>query len=320
MKAIFLRAIIVFAGMFVVQAAGASDIHFASGNSALSIPFELAGNDHICLHVRINDSAPLLFILDTGASSTTLSERMAKTFGLNYQLFGKASDATGVTPPSVYLATDNHTVSLPGVELADRKLMIMPMDSTNECLKNGTRTSLSATQIDGILGADFFRDLVIVIDYRKKLIDLYDPSSYKYSGRGETIPLEIEPGFTFVRAKITGPRGRPVAARLVLDTGGGMDVALNQTFSNKHKLFSGVKVLKTFTDCGAGGWAKNTASLGLLRSLQLGGVNIKDPAGMFFQVPEIPDSDGILGDTILSRFKVIFDYSRSRMILEKQKQ
>jgi Aspartyl protease len=56
------------------------DTRFASGKSALAIPFELDDyhiDNHIFLHVSINGSSPLSFILDTGASHTVLSLRLS---------------------------------------------------------------------------------------------------------------------------------------------------------------------------------------------------------------------------------------------------
>jgi hypothetical protein len=42
------------------------DVRFTSGTRALDIPFELV-NNHIYLKASVNGSAPLSFILDTGA-------------------------------------------------------------------------------------------------------------------------------------------------------------------------------------------------------------------------------------------------------------
>src|SRR5215813_3722947 len=54
---------------------------FTSGKSALAIPFELEGNI-IYLQVRVNDSPPLSFLLDTRSSLHILSLRNATSFGM----------------------------------------------------------------------------------------------------------------------------------------------------------------------------------------------------------------------------------------------
>src|SRR5918912_695216 len=61
----------------------ASEIRFASDTSARDIPFELH-NNHIYLHVGVNNSAPLSFILDTGASSA-ISRQRAESLGSRFR-------------------------------------------------------------------------------------------------------------------------------------------------------------------------------------------------------------------------------------------
>src|SRR5205814_1336220 len=49
------------------------DMRLTQGNSALRIPFK-RNNNFILVQGRINDSAPLWFILDTGASITVINK------------------------------------------------------------------------------------------------------------------------------------------------------------------------------------------------------------------------------------------------------
>src|ERR1700730_17017362 len=53
------------------------DLHFGSIQSARRIPFEFVGN-HIYLRARVNDSEPLWFLLDTGATASYLDVQKAK--------------------------------------------------------------------------------------------------------------------------------------------------------------------------------------------------------------------------------------------------
>ena len=60
------------------------DVEFASGESARRIPFEFVGN-HIYLQGQVNNSAPLWFLLDTGAAGSYFDARQAKALGLGTQ-------------------------------------------------------------------------------------------------------------------------------------------------------------------------------------------------------------------------------------------
>src|SRR5206468_1222475 len=66
---------------FAKPAEGAADFGFASGASALGIPFELNSN-HIYLQARVNGSAPLWFLFDSGAGSSLVDLKRAKELGL----------------------------------------------------------------------------------------------------------------------------------------------------------------------------------------------------------------------------------------------
>jgi hypothetical protein len=71
-------------------------------------------------------------------------------------------------------------------------------------------------------------------------------------------------------------------------------------------------------ECGIGGSAKPTL-VGKLEAIQLGGFKLSNPLTVFYQDPPA-EGDGLLGNLALRNFKVIFDYSRSRMILEPLRQ
>jgi hypothetical protein len=307
------------------------DIRFTSGNTALSIPIELDENNRIWLRVSVNGSPPLSFILDTGGPSLypKLSERAAKSLGMKLQLLGKDVAGVGIKPTNVHIVTDKASFSFPGVVLSSRSLFAISMDNLNECsdqvtnggsdrnvpsgqrVKEGTRMTL-----DGIFGRGFFSSFVVEIDYAARLINLYDPQSYKYTGSGESIPLEKDSTYIYVRAQIKASGRPPVTARLAVDTGGGAALTLNKQFAEEHKLLPPAEKLTPTNECGLSGWAEGTSYEGTLEALQLGAVKFPNTLTFFRKNPVGNGYDGLLGAPTLRNFKVIFDYSRSRMIIE----
>jgi predicted aspartyl protease len=303
------------------------DTRFASGTSALAIPFELV-DSHIYLRVSVNGSPPLSFILDTGAGYNVLSLRNAKSLGMGLQLVGKVEGGIGHQPPDAYLATDAVSFGLPGVELSGKSLVVFSLDKTQECLSqdadggtdkndhSGRRVRHGTKRVvDGVLGKEFFSSFVVEIDYPARLINLYDPDSYKYTGRGRSFPLEIGPQLIFVRAQVKAP-GRPlITARLVVDTGAGA-LSLTKQFAEANKLLPPAEKLTAAPECGVGGFEKESTLVGTLEALQLGGFKLSNPLTVFYQKTAARSYDGLLGGVALRNFKVIFDYSHSRMILE----
>ena len=181
---------------------------FTSGKSALAIPFELEGNV-IYLQVRVNDSPPLSFLLDTGSSLHILSLRNATSFGMKLRPPGKGIGGVGVGPPDFYIVTDKVSFSLPGVALSNQNLLAMPLDKCDDkSTADGSDQSINVDQkgekktgrvIDGVLGREFFSNFVVEIDYDARLIDLHDPRSYHYTGREKSLSLEKACGMIFFR-------------------------------------------------------------------------------------------------------------------------
>lgn len=56
----------------------------SQARSSYRVPFEIT-NNLVILQVRINGSNPLAFILDTGASTTVISDNRAKELGLKLE-------------------------------------------------------------------------------------------------------------------------------------------------------------------------------------------------------------------------------------------
>jgi Aspartyl protease/PDZ domain len=279
-------------------------VRFASGKSALKIPFELFGN-LILLQVRVNNSDSLRFILDTGADTSVIDAQRAKALRLEPQGKIVASGAAGSAEATF---TKGVLVSLSGVELLDQTIYVLPLDSL----------SALGRKIDGVLGNDVLKEFVVEIDYLAGTINLYEPQSYRYSGSGEFIPLTMDDGLLFVRASITPQGLAPIEGKFEIDSGSTGAILLNTPFVQRHNLLATVpKAIQTNTG-GVGGTAKMLR--GRVNNVRLGRFVIDHPITHFSQATQgdyaSSKYDGLIGDQILRRFKVIVDYSRRRMILE----
>lgn len=97
-----------------------------------------------------------------------------------------------------------------------------------------------------------------------------------------------------------------------------MQLILNRPFTEKSGLLPPDEQTTPFELCGIGGGSKSR--IGTLVSLRLGSADIRTPVTIFSQATDgnlsREDFDGLIGNAILRRFNVVFDYSRSRMLLE----
>lgn len=279
---------------------------FISGDSA-QIPLELDGNI-IFLRVKVNNSPPLKFIFDTGASASLISLQQAEKLRLKKgaQLQGKGTG--GNFQASLIKGV---SLSVTGASVTNQIIAAVPLEA-NPCV-----------DFDGIIGYDFINQFVVEIDFLKKVMTLYNPKTYNYSGKGEIIPLLFKERRTpLVMTKIAFNNSVSVESKLELDTGADGTITFNTPFVDKNKLLTAISKTVGSDAIGAGGESK--VVIGRAKSIQLGNFVFNNPILALARDTEgsmaITETDGILGNEILRRFKVVIDYSRRRLILEPSAQ
>jgi Aspartyl protease len=281
-------------------------VRFASGNSVLKIPLEI-DNNIILMRVRVNNSKPLKFIFDTGASHSVINSQRAAELGLKTQ--GQASgNATGGAIQASFIK--GVSLSVPGAEVSNQLIASMPFATP------------PGFEFDGTVGYDFINQFVVEIDYQNKVMNLYNPRTYAYSGRGEVIPLSLAGRRTpLVHTKIILEGRAPVEAELEVDTGGDGTFVINSPFVKKQRLLAAIPKTIKGSAVGAGGEQK--LLVGRVKAVQFGRLVIDNPTVGFSLDTEgsgaSEENDGLIGGEIFRRFKVILDYSRKRMILEPNK-
>lgn len=278
----------------------AQDYRFASGQQALRIPFE-TGNNLILVQVRVNNSEPLWFILDTGASYTFIKQRRAQPLGLklsqNKEEFEGQPFAKGVS------------LSLQGVELLNQTVVAAPTALLEPNLGRA---------VDGVLGYNVFTDFVVEIDYLARQLNLYQAASYRYKGAGIVFPITIEDNTPFVHARIVQPDNKSTEGKFMIDTGANNALNIFGRFDNSHHISASLPRLLQSRGVGASG--ETTARVGRLNRIQLGRFVIKTPVVSFGGGSPDDIGDGEIGAELLRRFRVVVDYTRRRIILEPNKQ
>src|ERR1044071_4185905 len=97
---------------------------FSSGSSARNIKFEII-NTLPVVQARVNNSDPLWFIFDTGASNTVIDTKRAAALGLEAR--GKIV-STGAAGQAEAQLVRNVTIQFPGFEVARLTVYTLPID------------------------------------------------------------------------------------------------------------------------------------------------------------------------------------------------
>lgn len=279
-------------------------------SSPYRVPFEII-NNLIVVKVQVNNSKPLSFILDTGASGSVINESRAKELGL--RLEGEAEATTGGGSIEASFAK--------GVALKFSGVTINGLTLTAISL-SGLEAGLGHN-VDGILGYEIFNRYVVEIDYISRIIKFHEPKSYLSApGAGRVIPIRLIENTPFVRARVWQEGAEAVEGNFLFNTGGVGALLFSAPFAVRNRLSEDASKALRITS-GAILANRSTALVARIKQLQLGGFVIGNPFVSFSQntqgTESGDDDDGFIGAEVLRRFKIIVDYSRQQVILKRNK-
>jgi len=275
----------------------------------IEIPIELR-SDAIILRARVNGRGPYEFVWDTGSAGVVLDSGLAGELGLATE---KPEVVRGVGSDPVTISdVPDAVVTIGGVKAHARPARATNLD---EILR-----PYAGQQVLGLIGNDLAERYVVELDYDAGRLRLHDPAGYEYSGSGEIIPVRRR-GWTFAEATVVFPGGRVIRGEFVVDTAAAATAAvfLNRPVVVRERILGLDQPMIDVMSAGISGPAR--FRLTRIEKLRLGGLEIERPttALSLDETGVLTSSEftGILGAEILSRFKVIFDYARDRVILEK---
>jgi hypothetical protein len=282
---------------------------FDTQKRSVTIPVHISQN-LIILPVRINNSPPLNFILDSGVNTTILTEpllaqllniepeRSAFIMGLGGKGVIEAAMAGGIN------------ISLPGISGKNLNMIILPEGVLSF-------SQFFGFPVHGILGHDFFREFPIRINYRQKTVKIFRQTNYRIPRRAEVIPLTFKNNKPYINVSAIGYDGKIVdSLDLLVDLGASYPVYLNYKY---HELSE--KIIPSFLGKGLSGELKGKK--GRIQKLTIKNFNLKNPTIAYPEKDFLVVSnhmnqwDGIIGGGVLNRFHIIFDYQSQKLVLWK---
>jgi len=279
-------------------------------SQAFEIPFEYK-NHFILIRVTFQKLLPLTFIFDTGAETTLLtSVELAGMLGLTYEREIQIVGADLGTELSAFLVRNVH-LGIGDLALPYQSILVLEEDvfHFNEYTGN---------QVHGILGASAFRQFIVEIDYENRVIRLFPPTGFRPPKNSERLPLEIHRSKPYLVTQVRPASGEEVSVKLLIDSGASLAMVLHP--ETNPGLVIPEKVVPGNIGMGLGG--KLEGVLGMLPSLTLGPYSLREIPVHFQEIRTRIDStflnerNGILGNTILERYTVTFDYFRGSLFLQ----
>ncbi len=286
-------------------------VYFTSNRKSISLPFKLVHN-LIIIPVKINNSQPLNFILDSGVKNTIIT-RLYYSDSLNLNHADKITLSglgTGYTVEALY-STGNE-MSMPGIKGDNHQVYVLMEDLFDLSTRMGM-------PVHGIIGYDIFKNFVVKINYSAKMITFYRPDvKLAVKKKSEEYPLHIEGNKAYIFANVRQHNGDTVNVKLVVDTGASHTLSLY--LPSNDRLTLPPKVMEAYLGRGLSG--DINGKIGRINAFTLGRYELQDlPASYPDEEAirlalNISKRNGNLGSDILKRFTVILDYPHNRMILQ----
>lgn len=262
-----------------------------TANASIEIPFRWTPGQ-IEIQVSVDGRAPLWFVLDSGAEFSMFDVTTAKELGI-----GRAARER----------LENVTWKIGALTMRGQTLVLWSLDNFRR----------QKREIRGVIGCELFERYVVAIDFQKHVIVLHEPREFRPSSTATALPITFDGRLPVVETKLKmGEKVLP--SRLMVDTGAATAIVLRHPFATQHRLFSSESKTTTSETVAVGrrSFVKLSA-----QELILGRWTFPNPAIEAYGTPQgaggYKTTDGLLGNDVLKRFRVTFDYSRKRILLEE---
>jgi len=273
-----LFAYLIVSVLFSAQAAG----------GPVEVPF-IFHNGLIWLKLEAGvPGPPLHFLLDSGAGATVIDVQTARRLGLK---FGSRETVQGVDGRCAAYRVDGFRAAVADIPLAHALL----------ALELGPVSRSCGERIDGLVGADFFSGRIVQVDYAAERIRIFDPGEFTPAADAQLLPLVMRNDAFCVRASVNGCAPQ----WLRLDTG--CDSAL-EWVPGPHGVQNGA---------GTSFAAVARTPHALAADLTLGPERLRGVKAGLHAAPMFAGESGLLGNRVLSQFRITFDAGESRVFLAR---
>ncbi|MCH2451144.1 MAG: aspartyl protease family protein [Gracilimonas sp.] len=285
----------------------------------VTIPFTLI-NNLIVIEAIINDAAPMKFILDSGARGNIITSVYQEELYLNNVNIVQLAGLGKGDSIEAFQSLDNT------IKIGSR---ILALNAEVLLLKEGIfqLDTFMGTKINGILGHDFFESFAVEVNYRRKLLRIYEPNAFQEKFRElsehrkwDALPLTVQNNKSYLEVGYKHKNGDPFTPlRLLLDTGASNSFSLYESKDENIK----VPDVTINSIIGTGLSGKVTGKIGMVQSMKVGEFILEKPVIAFpdshsvRRVLRIEDRKGSIGGDVLRRFKVIFHYENGLLYLRK---
>jgi len=288
--------------LFKMPADGRKDFRFPESVSRVTIPFEFRAG-HIYVKATVNGTKKVRLILDSGASANIFQESALDDLDLPVVGSIPARGIGGYEEVSL-VRTDSVNVG---------RLTLLNQVAGLADLPIGGPGGKDAVPFGGVLGFDFLSRFPVMIDYSNRILTVYDPEKFELPDGGNEIPFHLTMQVPTIRAELIGVQGD-----FLIDLGNAYGLVLHRKFVEEHGLDSLLGDIQPLARSMAGVGGAVRGNSAFAASFAFGDIRIYSLRVVLPEAGEgLTGSEelaGNIGNLLLERFRLLFDYSSSRLV------
>jgi hypothetical protein len=245
----------------------------------------------------------LNFILDTGSGGISLDSTTCAEYKI--PLVKSDTTITGIGGIRKVPFAFDATLHLPNLDVKHLNFHV----NNYEVL-----SSVYGERIDGIIGYSLFSRYIVAVNFDSTTIEVYSPGKIKYPRVGTT----LHPVFTALPIQWLNIKdNKKLGYNFYLDTGAGLCFLMSEQFvKDSSILLSRRKPVLTQAQGMAG---KLQMRLTVVKEIKIGPYRFRNvPAYLYkddYNVTSYPFTGGLLGNDLLRRFNMIFNYPKREIHL-----
>lgn len=250
------------------------------------------------------------FLLDTGASHNILFKKRANDLlGITYtdtiMIAGAALDSKMKA-----LVSRNVPFMLEGTNMILRDVIVLQKDYLD-------LEKLLGRNIDGIIGGDFLKGLVLELNYKHGKLTLHNPNLFKPKRKFTEHDIDLINYKPYIKS-VTQIEDRLDTFNYLLDSGASLALLIH---SNKIENFVMPENV-IIGSLGKGLVGDLNGFIGMTNYLNLDGYEFNNIISSFQEIDSIlldhksVIREGIIGNSILARFHVVIDYVNEKLYLK----
>jgi hypothetical protein len=265
----------------------------------------------IVMSTYINQKGPFNFILDSGVGIMIITDpKLKDSLNLKYLRririsgLGEGKEIDAYTTPFLNVQIGSAVANNTSAAILDQDVFNL--------------SGYAGMPIHGLIGYDFFSSFLIRIYYDAGYLTLYNNQKSRLLRKGLKIPIMIEQNKPYVNILADQGEHKKMLLKLIIDTGAGHPLSLesyeNEAFPLNDKFMQ--------ANLGVGLAGNINGFIGRVDRIKIGRYEIKnliasfplyeDVAAKTLSVPR----NGSIGNQLLKRFEIIFDYGNSCIYLK----